>query len=52
MELQKGNRLFVRNAVLARSSASDMQHYFTVQFYTTWLSFVYETSLTFRWLKR
>ena len=31
-----------------------MHQYFTVQLYTTWrhpgLSFVYETSLTFRWL--
>jgi hypothetical protein len=54
MKLQTGTWFFVRNAVLACSSASDMQYYFTVQLYTTWrhpgLSFVYETSLTFRWL--
>ena len=35
---------FVRNIVSACSSASDMHHYFTVQFYTTWLSYI--------WLKR
>jgi hypothetical protein len=56
MELQTGTPFFVRNVVLACSSASDMQHYFTVLLYTTWrhpcLSFVYQTSLTFRWLKR
>ena len=41
--------------VLSCSSASGMHHYFTVQLYTTWrhpgLSFVYETSLTVRWLE-
>ena len=54
MKLQIGALIFVWNVVLACSSASYMQHYFTVQLYTTWhhpgLSFVHETSLTFRWL--
>ena len=48
--------IFVRNVVFACSSASGIHHYFTVQLYTTWrhpgLSFVYETSLTIRWLKK
>ena len=48
--------IFVRNVVFACSSASGMHHYFTVQLYTTWrhpgLIFVYETSLTIRWLKK
>jgi hypothetical protein len=47
---------FVRNVVLVCSSASGMQHCFTVQLYTTQrqpsLSFVYETSRTIRWLKK
>jgi hypothetical protein len=54
MKLQTGTPFFVRNVVLVCSSASGMHQYFTVQLYTTWrhpgLSFVYETSLTFRWL--
>ena len=46
--------LSLTSSTHVRSSASDMQHYFTVQLYTIWrhpgLCFVYETSLTFRWL--
>ena len=55
MQLQTGTPFYVQTVVFACSSASGMQHSFTVQLYTSWchpgLSFVYETSLTIRWLK-
>ena len=35
MELQTGTPIYVWNVVLACISASGMEHYFTVQLYTT-----------------
>ena len=66
MKLQTGTPLFVRNVVLACNCDSGMQHFLTVQVFTTWrhfgatlaplwrhpgLSFVNETSLTIRCLR-